>query len=45
MQAEMNAMCQDGACATVGAASIGGDAFIGANNEGGGVTQPRGAPQ
>jgi hypothetical protein len=45
MQAEMNAMHQAGAGAAVGAAPIGGDAPIGANDEGGGVAQPRGAPQ
>jgi hypothetical protein len=41
----MNAMHQAGAGATVGAAPTGGDAPIGANDEGGGVAQPRGAPQ
>jgi hypothetical protein len=40
----MNAMCQASAGATVGAAPIGGDAPIGANDDGGGVAQPRGAP-
>jgi hypothetical protein len=45
MHAEMNAMRQDGAGATVGAAPTGGDAPISANDEGGGVAQPRGAPQ
>jgi hypothetical protein len=44
MQAEMNAMRQAGAGAAIGAAPIGGDAPIGANDEGGGVVQPRGAP-
>jgi lipid-binding SYLF domain-containing protein len=39
MRAEMNAMCQAGAGAAVGAAPIG------ANDEGGGVAQSRGAPQ
>jgi hypothetical protein len=43
--AEMNAMRQAGAGAAVGATSIGGDALVGANDEGGGVVQPRGAPQ
>jgi hypothetical protein len=43
----MNAMRQVGACAgaTIGAAPIGRDAPICANNEGGGVAQPGGAPQ
>jgi hypothetical protein len=41
----MNAVRQAGAGATVGAAPTGGDAPIGANDEGGGVAQPRGAPQ
>jgi hypothetical protein len=45
MQTEMNAMRQAGAGAAVGAAPTGGDAPIGANDEGGGVAQPRGAPQ
>jgi hypothetical protein len=45
MRSEMNAMRQAGVGATVGAAAIGGDAPIGANDEGGGVAQPRGAPQ
>jgi hypothetical protein len=45
MRAEMNAMRQAGAGATVGAAPTGGDAPIGVNDEGGGVAQPRGAPQ
>jgi hypothetical protein len=45
MRAEMNAMRQAGAGATVGATPIGGDASIGANDEGGGVAQTRGAPQ
>jgi hypothetical protein len=45
MRAEMNAMRQAGADAAVDAATIGGDAPIGANDEGGGVAQPRGAPQ
>jgi hypothetical protein len=44
MRAEMNDMRQAGAGAAVGAAPIGGDAPIGAN-DGGGVAQPRGAPQ
>jgi hypothetical protein len=44
MRAEMNAMRQAGAGAAVGAAPTGGDAPISANNEGGGVAQPRGAP-
>jgi hypothetical protein len=43
MRDEMNAMRQASASATVGAAPIGGDAPIGANDEGGGVAQPRGA--
>jgi hypothetical protein len=41
----MNAMRQAGAGAAVGAAPIGGDALIVANDEGGGVAQSRGAPQ
>jgi hypothetical protein len=41
----MNAMRQAGAGAAVGATPIGGDAPIGANDGGGGVAQPRGAPQ
>jgi hypothetical protein len=45
LRAEMNAMRQAGAGAAVGATSIGGDALVGANDEGGGVVQPRGAPQ
>jgi hypothetical protein len=45
MRAEMNDMRQSGAGAVVGAAPIGGDAPIGTNDEGGGVAQPRGAPQ
>jgi hypothetical protein len=45
MRAEMNAMRQAGAGAAVGAASTGGDAPISANDEGGGVAQPRGVPQ
>jgi hypothetical protein len=45
MWAEINAMRQAGAGAAVGAAPIGGDAPIGANDDGGGVVQPRGAPQ
>jgi hypothetical protein len=45
MRAEMNAMHQAGAGDAVGAAPIGGDAPIGANDEGGGVAQPRGAPR
>jgi hypothetical protein len=45
MRAEMNAMRQAGEGAVVGAAPIGGDAPIGANDDGGGVAQPRGAPQ
>jgi hypothetical protein len=45
MWAEMNAMCQAGAGATVSAALTGGDAPISANDEGGGVAQPRGASQ
>jgi hypothetical protein len=44
MQAEMNAMRQAGVGAAVSVASTGGDAPIGAN-DGGGVAQPRGAPQ
>jgi hypothetical protein len=44
MQAEMNAMHQAGAVAAVGAAPTSGDAPISANDEGGGVAQPRGAP-
>jgi hypothetical protein len=39
IRAEMNAMRQAGAGATIGAAPID------ANDEGGGVAQPRGAPQ
>jgi hypothetical protein len=45
MGAEMNAMCQAGAGAAVGATPTSGDAPISANDEGGGVAQPRGAPQ
>jgi hypothetical protein len=45
IRAEMNAMRQASAGAAVGATPIGGDALIGANDEGGGVTQSRGAPQ
>jgi hypothetical protein len=45
MRAEMNAMRQAGAGAPVGATPTGGDAPISANNEGGSVAQPRGAPQ
>jgi hypothetical protein len=45
MRAEMNAMRQAGAGAAVGAAPTGGEAPISANDEGGGVAQPRGAPQ
>ena len=45
MRAEMNAMRQAGVGAAVGAAPTGGDAPISANDEGGGVAQPRGAPQ
>jgi hypothetical protein len=45
MRAEMNAMRQAGVGAAVGAAPIGGDGPIGANDEGGGVAEPRGAPQ
>jgi hypothetical protein len=41
----MNAMCQAGAGAAVGAAPTDGEAPISANDEGGGVAQPRGAPQ
>jgi hypothetical protein len=37
-------MCQAGVGATVRAAPTGGDAPISANDEGGGVAQPRGAP-
>jgi hypothetical protein len=45
MRAEMNVMHQAGAGAAVGAAPTGGEAPISANDEGGGVAQPRGAPQ
>jgi hypothetical protein len=45
MQVEMNVMHQAGVGAAVGAAPTGGDDSIGANDEGGGVAQPRGAPQ
>jgi hypothetical protein len=45
MRAEMNAMRQAGASAAVGVAPIGGHAPISANDEGGGVAQPRGVPQ
>jgi hypothetical protein len=45
MRAEMNAMRQAGAGAAVGTAPTGGEAPISANDEGGGVAQPRGAPQ
>jgi hypothetical protein len=41
----MNAMRQAGAGAAVGAAPTGGEVPISANDEGGGVAQPRGAPQ
>jgi hypothetical protein len=44
MRAEMNAMCQAGAGAAVGAAPTSGEAPISANDKGGGVAQPRGAP-
>jgi hypothetical protein len=45
MRAEMNAMRQAGAGAAVGAAPTSGEAPISATDEGGGVAQPRGAPQ
>jgi hypothetical protein len=45
MRAEMNAMHQAGAGAAVGAAPTCRDAPISVNGEGGGVVQPRGAPQ
>jgi hypothetical protein len=45
MRAEINAMRQAGVGAAVGAAPTGGDAPISANDGGGGVAQPRGAPQ
>jgi hypothetical protein len=45
MWAEMNAMRQAGAGGAVGVTPTGGDAPISANDEGGGVAQPRGAPQ
>jgi hypothetical protein len=45
MRTEMNAMHQAGAGAAVGAAPTGGEAPISANDEGGGVAQPRGASQ
>jgi hypothetical protein len=45
MWAEMNAMRQAGAGAAVGVTSTGGDAPISANDKGGGVAQPRGAPK
>jgi hypothetical protein len=45
MRAEMNAMRQAGAGAAVGATPTGGEAPISSNDEGGGVAQPRGAPQ
>jgi hypothetical protein len=45
MRAEMNVMRQTGVGAAVGAAPTGGEASISANDEGGGVAQPRGAPQ
>jgi hypothetical protein len=45
MWVEMNAMRQAGVGAAVSVAPTGGDAPISANDEGGGVAQPRGAPQ
>jgi hypothetical protein len=45
MWAEMNAMRQAGAGVAVGAAPTGGEAPISANDEGGGVAQPGGAPR
>jgi hypothetical protein len=45
IRAEMNAMHRAGAGAAVGATPTGGDTPISANDEGGGVAQPRGAPQ
>jgi hypothetical protein len=45
IRAEMNAMRQTSAGATIGAAPTSGDAPISANDEGGGVAQHRGAPQ
>ncbi len=45
MRTEINAMRQAGAGAAVGATPIGGEAPISSNDEGGGVAQPRGAPQ
>jgi hypothetical protein len=45
IRAEMNAIRQAGAGAAVGATPTGGEAPISANDEGGGVAQPRGAPQ
>jgi hypothetical protein len=45
MRAEMNAMRQAGAAAAVGAAPTSGEAPISANDEGGGVAQPRETPQ
>jgi hypothetical protein len=45
MRAERNVMRQAGAGAAVGAAPTSGEAPISANDKGGGVAQPRGAPQ
>jgi hypothetical protein len=45
MRAEMNAIRQTVMGAAVGATPTGGEAPISANDEGGGVAQPRGAPQ
>jgi hypothetical protein len=45
MRAEMNVMRQAGVGVAVGVAPTGGDAPISANDKGGGVVQPRGAPQ
>jgi hypothetical protein len=45
IRAEMNAICQAGVGAAVGATPTGGEALISAIDEGGGVAQPRGAPQ
>jgi hypothetical protein len=45
MRAEMNAMRQAGAGVVVDATPTGGEAPISSNDEGGGVAQPRGAPQ
>jgi hypothetical protein len=45
MRAKMNAMHQASAGAAVGVVPTSGDAPISANDEGGGVAQPRGAPQ